>query len=91
MGNFGERAGTRSQDPLRKILTDRYFQPLDCRHKSGLKENEVTFVKQRVEKHVAPEIAEAKEATLPGDERGRTWLAGCLTARGLILQGQAAA
>jgi hypothetical protein len=31
---------------------------------SGLKENEIAFVKERVEKHVSPEIAEAKVATV---------------------------
>jgi hypothetical protein len=31
---------------------------------SGLNETDLTFVKQRVEKHVAPEIAEARDATL---------------------------
>jgi len=31
---------------------------------SGLNENEVTFVKKRVEQHVAPEIAEARDATV---------------------------
>jgi hypothetical protein len=31
---------------------------------SGLNETESTFVKQRIEKHVAPEIADARDATL---------------------------
>jgi hypothetical protein len=31
---------------------------------SGLKESKVTFVKQRIEQHVAPEIAGARDATL---------------------------
>ena len=33
---------------------------------SGLSENDVAFVKKRVEKHVAPEITKARDATLKG-------------------------
>jgi hypothetical protein len=38
---------------------------------SGLNETETTFVKQRVEKHIAPEIAEARDATLKALEQAQ--------------------
>jgi hypothetical protein len=31
---------------------------------SGLRDNEFTFVRQKVEQHISPEVVEAKEATL---------------------------
>lgn len=41
---------------------------------SGLNENEVTFVKKRVEKHVSPEIAEARDTTLKAvEEAEKGW------------------
>jgi len=41
---------------------------------SGINETEVTFVKKRVEKHVSPEIAEARDTTLKAvEEAEKGW------------------